>query len=152
MNDRTRAGAATGAPAEAASRAATGAPEDRKPVEAPRTTLGNGIRIDGDIAGRGDVLLRGTVAGNFELPGHGVTVARAGRVEGTILANRVQIEGKVVGEIRAADRLDIRSTGAVQGTIVARRLRVEDGATFRGRIDMNVDDGPAAAAHRVRQR
>ena len=64
------------------------------------------------------------------------------------MGKQVQVKGKVVGDIEALDKISISSTGTVRGTIVAPRVAVEDGAKFKGRVDMAIDEGrkvPAAA-------
>ena len=111
-------------------------------------TVGATIVIKGDITGTGDVFISGTVEGTIDLADNQVTIEGTGRVKGSIVGKRVQVEGNVVGDIKATEKIAISSTGAVQGTIIAPRVAVEDGAKFRGRIDMEFDSGldaPAAA-------
>ena len=126
---------------------ATAAPRSEpRPVGASTATVGATITIKGDIAGEGDVFVSGTVEGTIDLPGNRVTVEGTGRVKGSIVGKRVQVKGKVVGDIEAVDKLSIGSDGAVRGTVVAPRLAVEDGAKFKGRIDMDCDKGRQAPA------
>lgn len=111
-------------------------------------TVGATVTIKGDVTGKGDVFISGTVEGSVDLADNQVTVEGTGRVRGSIVGKQVQIEGKVVGDIEAMEKIAISSTGAVQGTIIAPRVAVEDGAKFKGRIDMEFDedrDAPAAA-------
>ncbi|MDE0006389.1 MAG: polymer-forming cytoskeletal protein [Rhodospirillaceae bacterium] len=110
--------------------------------------MGATITIKGDITGKGDVFIRGTMEGTINLADNQVTVEGTGRVKGSIVGKQVQVEGKVVGDIEAIEKMAISSTGTVQGTIIAPRVAVEDGAKFKGRIDMEFDAGreaPAAA-------
>lgn len=117
-------------------------------VATSTATVGATITIQGDVTGKGDVFISGTIEGTINLARNRVTVEGAGRVRGSIVGKQVRVEGKVVGDIEAMEKLAISSTGAVQGTIIAPRVEVEDGAKIKGRIDMEFDEGrdaPAAA-------
>ena len=119
-----------------------------KAVATSAATMGVTITIKGDITGNGDVFVSGTVEGTIDLADNQVTIEGTGRVEGSIVGKQVQVEGKVVGDIEAMEKIAISSTGDVRGTIVAPRVAVEDGARFKGRIDMEFDEGrdaPSAA-------
>lgn len=124
---------------------ATAAPQP-KPVATSTATVGATIRIKGDVTGKGDVFVSGTVEGTIDLADNQVTVEGTGRVKGSIVGKRVQVNGTVIGDIAALDKLSISSTGTVRGTIVAPRVAVEDGAKFKGRIDMDIDEGRKAPA------
>ncbi|MCZ0954806.1 MAG: polymer-forming cytoskeletal protein [Rhodospirillaceae bacterium] len=111
--------------------------------------MGATVTIKGDVTGEGDVFISGTIKGTIDLAENLVTIEGTGRVKGRIVGKRVQVGGKVVGDIEAMEKIAISSSGSVQGTIVAPRIAVEDGAKFKGRIDMELDEGreaPAAAA------
>ena len=117
-------------------------------VATSTATVGATITIKGDVSGKGDVFISGTIEGTVDLADNQVTVEGTGRVKGSVVGKQVQVEGKVVGDIEAMEKITIGSTGAVQGTIIAPRVAVEDGAKFKGRIDMEFDEGydaPAAA-------
>jgi cytoskeletal protein CcmA (bactofilin family) len=76
-----------------------------------------------------------------------VTVGRNGQVASTITAREIVILGKVRGNVAASDRVDIRAEGALTGDVNAARISIEDGAFFKGGIDIKKADGkPAAAA------
>ena len=117
-------------------------------VATSTATVGATITIKGDITGKGNVFISGTIEGTIDLADNQVTVEGTGRVKGRIVGKQVQVEGKVVGDIEAMEKIAISSTGAVQGAIIAPRVAVEDGAKFNGRIDMEFGEGrdaPAAA-------
>ena len=117
------------------------------PVATSTATVGATLSVKGDITGKGDVFVCGSIEGTIDLSDNDVTVEESGRVKGSIVAKRAQIKGKVVGDIEAMGKITIISTGTVQGMIVAPRVEVEDGAKFTGRIDMDFDesrDAPAA--------
>ena len=136
---RSPAGAARKSGPEAA------APQPQ-PVKASTATVGATIIVKGDVTGKGDVFVSGTVEGTIDLADNRVTVEGTGRVKGSIVGRQVQVKGKVVGDIEALEKLIISSTGTVRGTIVAPRLAVEDGAKFKGRIEMDFDEGQGARA------
>ncbi len=127
----TRAGPGQAAPAQL----------NPKPAVESTATIGAAITVKGDVTGKGDVFVSGTVEGSVGLSDNEVTVEESGHVKGRIVANNVRVKGKVVGDIEAVNRLTISSTGTVRGTIVAHRVQVEDGAKFKGRIDMDFDEG-----------
>ena len=117
-------------------------------VATSTATVGATITIKGDVTGKGDVFISGTVEGTVDLADNQVTIEGSGLVKGSIVGKQVQVEGKVVGDIEATEKIAIGSTGTIRGTIIAPRVAVEDGAKFNGRIDMDFDEGrdaPAAA-------
>lgn len=119
-----------------------------KAVATSTATVGATVTIKGDVTGKGDVFVSGTIEGTIDLADNQVTIEGTGRVKGSIVGKRVQVEGKVVGDIEAMEKIAISSTGDVRGTIIAPRISIEDGAKFKGRIDMEFEEGrdtPAAA-------
>src|SRR4029078_1853862 len=78
----------------------------------------------------------GRVEGSINLPGNCVTVGRNGVVSANIAAREIVVLGKVRGNITPSDRVDIRADGSLTGDIVAQRISIEDGAYFKGGIDI----------------
>lgn len=94
-----------------------------------------------------DALVRGTIAGNIDLADNRVTAEANGRVKGNILGKQVRVGGQAAGDIEALENIAIRSAGNVRGTISAPQIAVEDGARFKGRIEMDIKgDRDAGAA------
>lgn len=112
---------------------------------ASTASVGATVTIRGDISGKGDVIVSGTIEGTVDLAHNFVSVEESGRVQGSIVAKRIRISGEVVGDVEALEKITISASGKVQGTIVAPRVEVEDGAKFMGRVDMDFDDTSAAA-------
>jgi len=79
------------------------------------------------------------------LPGNRVTIGRNGQVTSSITAREIVILGKVQGNILASDRVDIRSEGALTGDVTAARISIEDGAFFKGGIDIRRSEGKPGA-------
>ena len=120
-----------------------------EPVQRSRAeeivTIGAASTIRGDITGKGDVVINGRVEGTIDLPDNDANVESSGVMDGSILARNVNIRGNVQGDMEARSKVAIFATGTVIGTIVAPRIQIEDGAKFKGRIDMGATK-PASAA------
>ena len=84
------------------------------------------------------------------LPGNRVTVGRNGQVSASISAREIVVLGKVRGNVAATDRVDIRAEGSLTGDVAAARISIEDGAFFKGGIDIRKPDAkPGAGAPAV---
>ena len=87
----------------------------------------------------------GKVEGSVNLPGNRVTVGRNGQVAASITAREIVVLGKVRGNVTATDRVDIRAEGSLSGDVAAARISIEDGAFFKGGIDIRKPEGKQAA-------
>jgi cytoskeletal protein CcmA (bactofilin family) len=108
------------------------------PVAGERATIGRSITIRGEVSGDEDLLIQGQVEGSVDLKDQSVTVGREGKVKANITGRMVTVEGEVEGNLKADEQVILKSSARVQGDIVAPRVALEDGATFRGGIDMGV--------------
>jgi len=111
-----------------------------------QATIGKGLFIKGEISGSESLFVDGKIEGNISLPGNRVTVGRNGQVAANITAREVVILGKIRGNVSATDRVDIRAEGALNGDVAAARISIEDGAFFKGGIDIKKPDSKTAAA------
>jgi cytoskeletal protein CcmA (bactofilin family) len=118
--------------------------------ERPRTRptvagagMGSSIRIQGDITGDEDLVIQGFVEGSVDLSKHAVTVGPEGVVKANIKGRHITIEGRVDGDLIAEERVTLRSTARVEGDIASPRVAMEDGARFRGAVDMGEAPTPA---------
>lgn len=120
-------------------------PESSKPLS-PATSFGKtamigpGISINGDISGEENLVIEGKIEGKINLPGHQVEVGKAGRVNADIVAKFIKVEGEMQGDIDGKEKVIIASSGKVKGNIIAPRVMLEDGAIFKGSIDINPND------------
>ena len=114
------------APAPAAQGASTG----------EQATIGKSLVIKGEVSGSESLYIDGKVEGAISLPGNRVTVGRNGQVAANINAREIVVLGKVRGNVTASDRVDIRSEGSLTGDVTAQRISIEDGAFFKGGIDI----------------
>jgi cytoskeletal protein CcmA (bactofilin family) len=125
------------------------------PMEAParpqavstgeQATIGKGLYIKGEITGSESLYIDGKVEGSLNLPGNRVTVGRNGQVSANINAREIVVLGKVKGNVTATDRVDIRAEGSLNGDVAAARISIEDGAFFKGGIDIRKPDAKAEA-------
>jgi cytoskeletal protein CcmA (bactofilin family) len=140
--------AASPAPGPAPSVTPLGAPSTpRLGGAAPRSSarLGAGLQIKGHLTGTEDLLIDGKIDGPITLRGHQLTVGPAAQLNSEIHASEVIVYGKVVGNVNARDRVDVKTNGSVVGDISTARISIEDGAHFKGRIEIDPTKSQAAA-------
>ncbi len=99
--------------------------------------IGKTISIKGDITGEENLVIEGKVDGTVQLKSNDLTIGQSGRVNANLTANVVRIDGEVKGDIVGTEKVVITKTGRVQGNIVGPRVTLEDGAKFKGSIDMD---------------
>jgi cytoskeletal protein CcmA (bactofilin family) len=99
--------------------------------------IGKGIQVRGNLSGSGDLVVEGRVEGHVALQDH-ITVEEIGTVVADVETEQLTVNGKMSGSIDASERVSISSTATVIGDIRAPRIVVEDGARFRGNIEMDV--------------
>ena len=117
-------------------RPATGAVSNAATPSGEQATIGKSLFVKGEVTGSESLYVDGKVEGTISLPGNRVTVGRNGQVAANITAREVVVLGKVRGNIQASDRVDIRSEGSLTGDVAAARISIEDGAYFKGGIDI----------------
>lgn len=98
--------------------------------------IGKSVVIKGELSGSEDLYIDGQVEGSIELKGNRLMVGPNGRVKANVNARSAIIQGKMEGNIRASDRVDLKQTAVVTGDIATQRISIEDGAYFRGGVDI----------------
>lgn len=98
--------------------------------------IGKSVLIKGELSGSEDLYLDGEVEGNIELRDHSITVGPHGRVRAHINAREIIVHGKVEGNVRATERVELKRTSVLAGDISTQRIVIEDGAFFKGSIDI----------------
>lgn len=111
-----------------------------------QAVIGPSITIHGEVSGNEDLLVQGTVDGSLDLEAHAVTVGAEGHVNANITARVITVEGHVEGDLNAKDQVILRSKARVKGDITAPRVVLEDGANFRGLVDMGDAEGRGTSA------
>ena len=105
-------------------------------TDSGRTVVGPSLSFKGDLTGSEDLIISGQVEGMVNVQGHSVTIGPEGKVKAGIHASRVIIEGKVEGNITVQERVEIHKTGHVVGDLTAPGISIEDGAYFKGKIEI----------------
>ena len=101
-----------------------------------QATIGKSLVVKGEVSGSESLYIDGKVEGAINLPGNRVTIGRNGQVAANVSAREIVVLGKVRGNCQASDRVDIRSEGSLTGDVIAARISIEDGAFFKGGIDI----------------
>jgi cytoskeletal protein CcmA (bactofilin family) len=119
------------------------------PSPAPSTNgsdrLGQSVVITGEITGNEDLTIEGRVDGTVESRQHTVVIGHQANVKSHIFAKEVVVLGKVIGNITATTKVEIRENGTVEGDLTSPSVAIAEGATFRGSIDMTRNTAESAA-------
>lgn len=102
------------------------------------TLISSGTTLKGDISSNGDLRIDGTIIGNIQSNAK-IVIGANGLVEGDITGNQADIVGKVSGNIRAKELLQLRGECVVTGNLYAGKLQVEPSATFNGQCHMGAN-------------
>lgn len=115
----------------------------------PSAVVGSKITFKGELSGDEDLLIQGYVEGTITLKGNQLTIGRLGKVKANISAKSIIVDGHVEGDMVAEEHIAINAQSLVKGNISAERVTLEDGAKFRGSIDMDLDEKPSASSYKV---
>lgn len=115
-----------------------------RPVESPKMDtyradvahIGKSVIVKGELSGSEDLYLDGEVEGSIELRGHSLIIGPNGRVRANVHAKDVVIHGKVDGNVRGNDKVELKKSAQLNGDIFTQRIVIEDGAFFKGAIDI----------------
>jgi cytoskeletal protein CcmA (bactofilin family) len=108
-------------------------------------TIGKAVKINGQIHSKEDLYVDGDVEGTVEAPEHKLTIGPNGTVHATIKAREVVALGSIQGNVEAADKIEIRKDAKLIGDIKTARIIIEDGAYFKGSIDIVKPEPPKAS-------
>lgn len=103
-------------------------------------SIGKSVMIKGQIISREDLYLDGELEGTVELNEHRLTIGPNGRVQANVKAREIVIIGTIHGNVEASDKLEIRKEAKLVGDIRTARIVIEDGAYFKGSIDIIKQD------------
>jgi cytoskeletal protein CcmA (bactofilin family) len=141
------------APAPTASQAKESAPMSTSPVPSHATSdsrgpaiIGKSVMIKGQIFSREDLTIDGEIDGSVELHEHRLTVGPNGKLQAGVKAREVVVLGTIHGNVEASDKIDIRKDAKLVGDIKTARIVIEDGAYFKGSIDIARPEAPRASA------
>ncbi len=102
-----------------------------------KTTIGEQITIEGSIRGEESLTINGTMKGNIEMGKHNFTIGTKGRVDGEIHAQNVSINGQFKGTVKALGKVAVTKEADFNGEIKAKSFSVEDGAYFKGVVELD---------------
>lgn len=112
-------------------------------MDAPKTAeyalIGKSVVIKGELSGSEDLYIDGQVEGSIELVGNDLTVGPNGQVRANVNAKAVTVQGKLEGNIKASGRTELRKSAITIGDISTQNLAIEEGAFFKGRVDIQRD-------------
>src|SRR5712692_1755538 len=98
--------------------------------------IGKSVMIKGQIFSREDLTIDGEVDGSVELHEHRLTVGPHGKLQAGVKAREIIVLGAIHGNVEASDKIDIRKDAKLVGDIKTARIVIEDGAYFKGSIDI----------------
>lgn len=110
------------------------------------TYLGGSVVLKGELTADEDLTIEGQLEGSVNLQGHCVTVGQHGQVKADITARQVAISGKLNGKVNAQEKIEIRRTGNVVGDLISAGVAIEEGAYFKGSIEILRDEDKPARA------
>ncbi|MSO56959.1 MAG: polymer-forming cytoskeletal protein [Acidobacteria bacterium] len=96
--------------------------------------IGKAVRVEGKVINAEDLTIDGDVEGSIELGGHSLTIGQDARIKADLLAKTTTISGKVTGNVKAIEKVDLKATGSVDGDITAPRFVMAEGATVIGKV------------------
>ena len=105
-------------------------------TQAGTTIIGKSIMIKGELSCSEELYVDGLVEGVIDPRGNRLTVGPNGRVKANVTASSVVVQGKLEGNVQASDRVDLKQSAVVTGDIAAQRISIDDGAYFKGRVNI----------------
>jgi len=132
----TSSAASANALAPASARPAFAPPRQADSFRAEVAHIGKSVLIKGELSGSEDLYLDGEVEGNVDLKQHSLTIGPHGRVRANIRAREVIVHGKVEGNIQGDEKVELKKSAVLVGDISTQRITIEDGAYFKGAIDI----------------
>lgn len=109
-----------------------------------KAVIGKGVLVKGEIQSREDLTIEGEVQGSIEITGHRLTIDGQGRVQADIKARNVEVQGSIVGQVEAIDKVLIRKGAKFVGDIRSGGIVIEDGGYIKGKVDLAQRSGKAA--------
>ncbi|HTA52264.1 MAG TPA: polymer-forming cytoskeletal protein [Candidatus Acidoferrum sp.] len=99
--------------------------------------LGASLHVKGEITGNEDLAIDGSVEGLVQLEDRKLTIGASAKLTADVIAREVVVYGNVKGNLRARDRIEIKKDGSVVGDLTTARIMIEDGAYFKGSIEID---------------
>ena len=106
------------------------------PLSADLAQIGKSVVVKGELTGSEDLYVDGQIEGSIALNNNNLTVGPHGQVKASVEAKGVIVQGKLDGNIKAAERVELRKSAIVNGDITTQRIAIEDGAYLKGKVDI----------------
>ena len=123
-------------------------------MDAPRNPefahIGKSVIIKGELSGSEDLYVDGLVEGTIELRGNNLVIGPNGQVRANVNSKGVVVQGKLEGNIRASERAELRKSAVAVGDIVTQRIAIEEGAYFKGKVDIQNEAAQPSSSASVR--
>jgi cytoskeletal protein CcmA (bactofilin family) len=132
-------------PESSPARTESAPPRSSAPSSRDAAVIGPSIHIDGDVRGEEDLLIEGEVSGTVNLKNNSLTIGPNGKVHADVYAHSIYVDGLCEGDLFGSERVNVRKSATVRGNITSPRVSLEDGAKFKGAIEMD----PQAGQNRV---
>jgi len=141
----------TDKPADSGLRSDTPSRSDSTPARSSsagreHAMIGASIHIDGDLRGEEDLLIEGEVNGTVQLKNNSLTIGAQGKVRADVYAQSIIVDGFMEGDLYGSERVAIRKNAQVRGNVTSPRVSLEDGAKFKGAIEMDPQAVQSATA------
>jgi cytoskeletal protein CcmA (bactofilin family) len=101
----------------------------------PPASIGPSMSIKGDIRSKEELFIDGEIEGTIESQ-HRVTVGPHGKVRASVKAREVVVLGSIHGNVETVEKISIRKDGRLVGDIKTAGIVIDDGAYFKGSIDI----------------
>ena len=108
--------------------------------------IGRSVRIKGELSGSEDIYIDGHVEGSIQLNGNSLTIGPNGSVRANVAARNVVVGGSLDGNIQAGERTEFRKTAVVNGDVQTQRIAIEEGAFFKGKLEIQKAEPKLASA------
>jgi cytoskeletal protein CcmA (bactofilin family) len=118
-------------------------PKASDPYRADVGHIGKSVQIRGELTGSEDLYLDGEIEGNIDLRDHSLIIGPNGKIKAGISARDLVVHGKVEGNVTATGRVELRKSCTLIGDVSTQRIVIEDGAFFKGSIDIKEKDPKA---------
>lgn len=100
-------------------------------------SIGPSIHFKGELTGEEGLIIDGKVEGTIDLKGNQLIIGSNGKIKADVFAQTIVVNGSLTGELHGKEKVHISKTGEVEGNIFSPRVSLEDGAKFKGSIDMS---------------
>jgi len=140
MFDRGRKDEDTGNGGEAPAASTRGYQAPAPRAQGGGAVIGRSIKINGDLRGDEDLRIEGDVSGTVELKNSNLTIGKEGKVRADVYAKSIAVDGTTEGDLYASERVVVHVNAQVRGNITAPRVGIEEGARFKGSIEMDPEE------------